>query len=356
MKIGKDAKVNFLIISLFMSIKVVKITPPINANARNPLYAKRTFELFPQKVLYVNNVDVTHDGICFKNSKLIRESVQAYPDKIKLFELEGKYSIENLPFIEFGGNDMYLLVHHPWFNYYHWLTESIPRIWMVRKDLEKLVLLLPAYYEYAEYVQDSLRPFKFKDIIYFKSGYNIHVHNAIIPQIKPLCSSYDPEIINDLRSMYYKFAKSVDLPDNDLSKRIYILRGNSQRRRIINEDELIKLLSKYDFSSINAESYSFFEQVRFSNETLCLISNGSGLTNMLFMPELSHVVNLEKKITNPNDFHDKVLWHLSSVLNLRYCSLICDPVNKKQDMYIADLKININALEKLLVRILNCIK
>jgi capsular polysaccharide biosynthesis protein len=92
--------------------------------------------------------------------------------------------------------------------------------------------------------------------------------------------------------------------------------------------------------------------VLFSEKLKYLISNGSGLTNMHFMNAGTTVVELQKRMTNENDFHDKVLWHLASSLNLNYWYFICSPVNRKEDLYIADLKIDINKFEKLLTKML----
>jgi hypothetical protein len=67
---------------------------------------------------------------------------------------------------------------------------------------------------------------------------------------------------------------------------------------------------------------------------------------MLFMKENSVVMELHKTITNINDFHDKVLWHLASVLGLQYFHQWCDPIDNGKDMYIANLKVDIRALER----------
>ena len=70
------------------------------------------------------------------------------------------------------------------------------------------------------------------------------------------------------------------------------------------------------------------------------------------MKEGSTVLELQKKITNMNDFHDLVLWHLASVLNLNYYYFACDPTNKQQDMHPADLKINLKKFEDKIIKML----
>jgi capsular polysaccharide biosynthesis protein len=335
-----------------MGRKIIYVNPPLNIKEYPHLFYKRSYESTPLQVLKINNVTATYNGICFKNFEIIKESVQAYPDKIKIFELEGELQLRSKLIKSYAGKNQYLIIHHPWLNYYHWLTEAIPRIWLVKKILDSLILLLPEHYKNIEFVQDSLKPFKFKDVIYVPSGFNMRIGNAVIPQIKPICSSYYPEVLSELRNFYILFARGLRIQVPELGERVYIIRGNSLRRKIVNENALIEVLKKFDFNSVDATSFSFFEQVLFSEKLKYLISNGSGLTNMHFMNAGTTVMELQKRITNENDFHDKVLWHLASALKLNYWFFVCPPVNKKDDMYTADLKTDINKFENLLTKML----
>jgi|ERR1035437_6609051 capsular polysaccharide biosynthesis protein len=336
-----------------MSGRTIIVDPPANHNGLNYLYSIRSYDIYPLKVLYINDIDVTYEGICFKKSKIIKESVQAYPDKIKIFELEGTLQLRKRPVKYFVDKNRYLVIHHPWLNFYHWLTEAIPRLWLVKNVLDSLVLILPEHFKNIEYVQASLKPFRFKEVVYIPSGYNIKIRNAVIPQIKPLCSIYYPYQLLELRNVYIDYARRTEKEVPDFGERVYIIRGNSLRRRILNEKALMEVLMKYEFHSIDATAYSFYKQVLFSENIKFLISNGSGLTNMHFMKANRTVMELQKKITNENDFHDKVLWHLASALKLNYWYFVCTPKNKNADMYTADMKIDLRKFENTLFKMLS---
>jgi capsular polysaccharide biosynthesis protein len=333
--------------------RVINVALPKNATNKNSFFINRSYEITPLKVLIIRNIDVTHNGICFKNSKIIKESVQAYPDKVKIFELEGQLQFRTKLTKIFNDQTQYLIIHHPWLNYYHWLTEAIPRIWMVKDLLVDLILLLPYYYKNISFVQDSLKPFNFKGVEYIPDGYNVKISNAVLPQIKPFCSFYDPDVLNELRNYYVEYAKRSKLSAPELGERIYIMRGTSLRRKIVNEESLVDILEKFNFKSINTQFYSFFEQVLFSENAKYLISNGSGLTNMQFMKSSSSVLEMQKRITNMNDFHDLVLWYMASGLNLYYYYFLCNPVNRYQDLYFADLTVNLKKFEEMLIRMLD---
>jgi capsular polysaccharide biosynthesis protein len=337
-----------------MDTKIIYVTPPSNSKLGNFLFYRSTYKIKPLKVLWIKNISVTHNGVCFKNSRIIKECVQAYPDKIKIFELEGSLQFRSNLFKHYNGNHQYLLIHHPWINYYHWFTEAVPRIWLVKDMIDSMVLLLPSYYKHIQFIQESLIPFKFKEILYVPDGYNMLVENAVIPQIKPFCCNYDPNVLDEIRKFYVEYVKINKMSVPDLGERIYIMRGNSLRRKIVNEESLMKILEKHNFKSINTKYYTFFEQILFSDNARFLISNGSGLTNMHFMKTGSSVLEMQKKITNMNDFHDLVLWYMASGLNLNYYYFLCNPVNSYQDMYFADLRIDLKKFEERIIRMLDC--
>jgi len=83
-----------------------------------------------------------------------------------------------------------------------------------------------------------------------------------------------------------------------------------------------------------------------------LVSNGSGLTNMMFMPPGCVTLELRKRITNHDDFLDRVIWYFATACDLKYAQQSCEPVKKEADMYIADLRVDIPTLK---VNIERCI-
>jgi capsular polysaccharide biosynthesis protein len=291
-------------------------------------------------------VTVTYNGICFKDSEIIRETVYNLEDKATIFNLSGQIQLMRSRTIELNSNQRYIIIHHPWMNYYHWITESLPKLWLIKERLNALCLVLPIHYQKFPFVIESLQPFVFRKIFYIPSGMNIKVKDAIIPQIKPRCSNYDPVFVRNFRTFYTKIAEKKPNPFFNLGQKIYIPRGNSNRRQIVNEQDVIKLLSNFGFKVVNATKFSFWNQIAFSMSAKYLISNGSGLTNMSFMQENTSVLELYKKITNPNDFHDLVLWYLASALNIKYYQQCCEPVDINSDMYTANLYVNLERLEE----------
>ena len=75
--------------------------------------------------------------------------------------------------------------------------------------------------------------------------------------------------------------------------RIYISRERTTARRVLNEDELVPLLSERGFVKYNLEDLSIEEQIKLFHDAEAVVApHGAGLTNLLFAPERTPVLEL----------------------------------------------------------------
>ncbi len=324
----------------------VKVNPPLNLTRNDKaLYSGGEFDLYNEDVIRIANIKLTYSGLCFKGVRLVEGSTHLYHSKVPIFEKTGQLELDLLNTIDLDNSKQYLVVHHPWYiNYFHWITEALPRIWTVRDELKTLILLLPENYRSLAFVTESIRAFDSLKIEYIPHGNNANVPNAVIPRHKPFSYCYQPKTVAQLADFFKGMAGMQEIPLG--CEYLYVMRGDSSRRRIINEGEVIKMLDSYQIKSVDLRSQGFFTQVALAMNTKLLISNGSGLTNMIFMPANAFVMEFHKRLTNKNDFLDRVTWYLASVCNLKYAHQFCDPVQRKKDMYLADLKVNLEVLRK----------
>src|SRR5262249_3411263 len=79
-----------------------------------------------------------------------------------------------------------------------------------------------------------------------------------------------------------------NLPNqHEHTKNIYISRSKAHKRRLINEDQVVKFLSAYDFRAYVLEQMSFEEQVRLFHQARMVVApHGAGLTNMIFAGQI----------------------------------------------------------------------
>src|SRR5882724_3243398 len=134
--------------------KIVNIPLPLNISDANRFMYQPyiTYELRPQKVKIFKNVFVTNSGFCLNNKGLIKECHHDFPSQHNDYLNESAqyyYDVSDHPenLVTLDDDHTYLAIHHPWFNYYHWVCESLFRVWMVRHQLDKLILILPEYYK-----------------------------------------------------------------------------------------------------------------------------------------------------------------------------------------------------------------
>jgi capsular polysaccharide biosynthesis protein len=143
--------------------------------------------------------------------------------------------------------------------------------------------------------------------------------------------------------------------ESPTNQRLYISRKSAQYRRVLNELEVIEFLRAYGFRTITLESLSFQEQVTLmANATVAIAPHGAGLTNLIFSPPGSVVIELFSP-----DYLYNLYWLISNLSQLKYYYLIGDHVDsyysalgqaKPQYIHPAgeDILVNLNKLRSLL--------
>jgi Glycosyltransferase 61 len=330
----------------------------VNLPANVTDYEKHIFEPFMKyelvslKIKKVRNALVTFSGLCLDQKGLIKESHHSNPKQFEDFLREAFSYCHNLiknpeNCINLENDNVYLVIHHPWYNYYHWLCECIFRLWMIKDHLAEMILVLPDYYESTDFIMGSLKPFNLKKIFFIPRPKSLYVKNLCLPQIKPVVDSYDPKAVKEIREFYLNYVLNEKKIHIDLGERVYISRSKASRKKVQNEEELKEILKKYKFVILNNEDYSFLEQVSIYSNVKYLISiHGSGLTNMLFMKENSNIFELLKKKTNIKDWHSPVFWYLADCLGYAYFQQICDPTDLDAGYFNSDLIVDTEQFEK----------
>lgn len=339
--------------------KKITVSLPLNiAPGESRLFEPYTAYIQkPQKIKLFRNVFVTHSGLCLNNKGLIKECHHDFPGQYNDYLGEAaKYYYEFESARENGiildDEHTYLVIHHPWVNYYHWICESIFRLWLVRRRLDKLVLALPEYHLEADFVAGSLEPFKIKRIYAIPYEKSIIARRICLPQIKPVCDSYNGLHIRQVSSFYrnyVQYEKKINMPRVD---KLYISRGLAPRRQILNEPEIIDVLHRYGFTVFYPEKASFLEQVAIFSSVKYLVGmHGSGLTNLLFMPKGANVLELHKNRTNDLDHPSPLFWYMAAALGICYYRQSCDTGGQEdyfEGNYIVDAALFEENLRKML--------
>lgn len=191
--------------------------------------------------------------------------------------------------------------------YYHWITEICPRLWLANEFIDSSIpLLVPEYFfEKWGFSNSFFEPFNRK-IIKFKENELVNISKLIFIGQTGGVFNFQPISIHSstllLKNHYLNKNKNLTKPLN----KIYISRNKSRKRTIINEDELLPILNEHGFKVIHTEDLEIQQQIELFSQTSHLLSiHGAGLTNLVFMPPNSKVIEIRHEEINHmlNCFH-----------------------------------------------------
>ncbi len=258
-----------------------------------------------------NNVLVSPDSVIYKNFSLQKDSL-ASPNYQKYYgfrHLVKKFFFHKRRNLDQGD---YLLVTDSWSpGHFHWLCDVLPKLWRIREKTGKYILLLPdtPYIRRIAIPSMEMLDLKFRDIHLMKDKEFYRVKNLQFISRISRSGTVDDSIMKELNNKFREGRKVIP------QRRIYISRENARIRKVLNEPELISALKGFNFEIINSEDFSLEDQVSMFNSCEVLVSiHGSGLTNTLFMPPGSKVVEFRKKEAPGNQCY----WHLAGSLDIPY--------------------------------------
>ena len=269
-------------------------------------------------VAYINNKNIiSGPSIQFKdnilsdvsNNVVLKSGTKRFVKKIK-----GKV----LSILTGGGGNN---------NYWHWLFDALPRIFLYEKfyTLKKLdKILVPNLREKFQVETLFNLSIKNKRIIVA----NDHRHIAA----KELYATSHPNISNlervplwiitSLRERFIK--KKIQIKKFD---KIYIDRSDSKSnvknfRKIINEKEIVNFLISKEFRIIKLSEFSFLEQVSIFNNAKYIIGlHGAGFANLVFCKKNTNILEIKPKKAG------NIIKNLSIDTNLRYSSIDLNPLD-----------------------------
>ena len=331
------------------------------------VFKRRQFYNFSKlRVKSKKNIFLSHYGIMLKNLIPVRRTLPnalhfKKPNAGFIFEFY-RLAIETYLVCRFGKSlkhkklnqeKNYLFAYSPWFGYFSWVTESLPRIIRTESQHEKLTLILPENYSNKKFVTDSLRLFPKLRHEIIPDGVHMFIPRVTIPELKPLTYVFNPEEMQIYRNHIWKKIEEVNL-NIETFDRIYVSRSLAKNRKIVNNEEVEAIFVQNGFKIINFEDYSFYEQVYLMKHCKILGGvHGAGFANIAYMPEKSKLFELIKEYSS---YHEErpSYWRLSSTLNIDYYIQYCQPKEYgNYDLWVSvDLIVDLKLLSKNLQSIL----
>jgi capsular polysaccharide biosynthesis protein len=238
-------------------------------------------------------------------------------------------------------------------NYGHWLLEDLPRLrgieFYERHIGEQVKLLVPE--NMPVWMRDHLRLLGFDSSSWMNYSFEkVKVNTLVVPKMSRINSHGTEYAPADRAWVADRLKTAADESTATSTKRIFVSRQAQGRRKILNFDEVKRVLDDHGIVSVEPETLSVQEQIQlFGGVELIVGVFGAGLTNMIFAEDASL---LEIK---PATTQHTVFYILANEFNLDYHLLMSKPRrwarphNKKN----RDLVINTGELDDLLHGILS---
>ena len=202
-----------------------------------------------------------------------------------------------------------LVDHWSGINYWHWITTSLARLYMVQKingfHCRNYFYIVNSLKN--GFVRDSLARFGIspEQCIETPEGTGTLCDNLILPS-----KLYDVD--NDAIRYLREFLRQ---PTSNSKRKIYISRDAT--RKILNESQVMEVLSKRGFEKVRCESISFSDQVSlFSDASVIVGPHGAGMTNILFAQDNAKVMEIRNRT-----YHGPCYYQLCDKLGFDYYNL-----------------------------------
>jgi hypothetical protein len=304
------------------------------------LFAHNTgYESNDLVVYKFTEVNISTDGIVFKG---MNNSGLSFPHTGFRSQYGWLYILKQKLFRKNQEGDpkkTYVLLFDFWSsnNYYHWLVDALPRFLMLKEEMKQknVSLLLPE--TCGKYVLAIMKHFEMNEITFIKKGSYFKAHDLLLPYYTVGSGHIHPAYVQQVRQHLLQ-----KLPSNEVKERIYVSRSRQKARLIKNEKKVIDVLIPLGFEIVYFEDYNFEEQVKLvQNAKILVTSHGANMTNCMFMPDNSKVLEIIKE-NDPNFCY----WALATVTNKKYGYLLSKVVGN--DHLVVDIEQFKIHLQKLL--------
>jgi capsular polysaccharide biosynthesis protein len=209
--------------------------------------------------------------------------------------------------------------------YFHWIFDILTRLVPLLKyeEIKDLPLIVPM--DFSKLHEESLRHLGFKNFVPQPSSH-VLVEKLFFPTSVRVTHCPPRWVLDEMRARF-------GVKEKVARRRLYISRNDANRRRIINEEEIVALLKPYGFETLLLSGRSLCEQMEvFSEAEIIIGSNGSGFANLLFAPEKARVLELFAPTYFYGGYHA-----LATTLGMDYTYLVGEAVGETDIMISKDL-------------------
>ena len=255
---------------------------------------------------YVENVAIIHNNYLFGKTSFQQVNGKLLTSNFNSVLKKGTPRIKK----KITGSVLSLVQGASSVNYFHWLFDILPKIFICSKNYN--ISKIDNFYlpELQRFQIQSLNFFKIKKdkIINSKLYRHIEADRIITVDHPWYTKGYFFEEFNNfpkwiiiwLRNNFLKKKKKFNA-----SKKIFIDRSDSKSNhsQIINKDQVINFLKKKNFKVYKIAKMDFFKQVYlFWNADFIISAHGAALSNLAFCKPKTKIIEIKPELQQGNYF------------------------------------------------------
>jgi capsular polysaccharide biosynthesis protein len=270
----------------------------------------RIYNVDAANIAIISQDNFVIDAVSFQwrvGERLAPSSENTIFDK-KMFTAPKKYSGTVFSLLSGGGATDY---------YYHWVIDSIPRLYLLKQSglHDQVNYFLVPNYAYA-FQKQYLKHFGICEsrIIDATQVRHIQADRLIVTSYIRVMAHLPPWVPKFLHHAF------VDPSPSERRKLIYIARGDAARnRKVLNEAELIQMLQRMGFEIYFLSTLDVKRQAElFSTAEIIVASHGGGLTNLVFCQTGTKVLEFF-----PDNYVNHLFYDICVKNGLVYDYLVC---------------------------------
>ena len=233
-------------------------------------------------------------------------------------------------------NQLFILGSNAGNNYFSNLLQFLPRIFFNKKTNLKLAIHRNSSNKYRNFIGSILKSLNIEFTFVFLDDDFYHFIDSDFPQFLNM---------NDSIKILKKFINPKT--NNEISKKIYVTREDSNYRKIINEGDVISLLREKGYKVINPQLYEIEEQIEiFSNAEKIIAPHGSNLANIIFCKPGTEIFEITPSFRDNEKILEDRYLNLSLINNLKHNKIVSDTVDVQNHSPLAKKYIHANILSQ----------
>ncbi|MEL6925893.1 MAG: glycosyltransferase family 61 protein [Bacteroidota bacterium] len=232
--------------------------------------------------------------------------------------------------------------------YFHWFADVLHRYYQIYlQSNELLPMMLPAEYANYPYITESLRALRI-EAIWVQKDELIQVSELLTIDFLYCPGTFTVRAMRALREdILSRLGTETQSP---VQQAIYISRAKARMRKVSNEAEVLEVLLTQEIEQVHMETMSWSQQIRTLRSANILIGmHGAGLTNMMWMPYGSHIIELRMEGSE----EQWAYYEMAATFGHHYHYLICEPEQPGARPHDGNVRVDIPAFEQLLASVLN---